>query len=92
MITDLILAVLTAPVVWLLDNVPSFSWPTWMTGSDLATKAGSVAGNVQALDNWIPVGDLALAATLVLAVWAFSLVVQGLRMVVSLFSGGGGSL
>lgn len=95
MITDLVLNVLKAPFLWLLSAVPSFSWPSWFSASgagSIGEKIASVGGSVASVDNWIPVSELSLVLLLLGAAWAFSLAVQGLRFVVSLFTGGGGSL
>jgi hypothetical protein len=91
MITDLILLVLGAPFRWLLDTIPAIDWPTWITDGTLADRAANVAGYVAGLDNWIPVDLLGTAIGIVGVAFLFSITVQALRFVVSLFSGGGGA-
>jgi hypothetical protein len=90
LITDLFLWVLSAPFRWLLDNVPSFTWPSWFTDT-VPTKASELGAIAGALDNWFPVETLVLVFGLAIIAWGFSLSVQLLRFVVSLFSGGGGA-
>lgn len=100
MIVDAILTVLTAPFVWLLDNLPTFTWPDWLSsctescgtsGTTMGGYASDLGQKLAALDGWVPVGTLFTAGSLIAAAWAFAFAVRGIRFAVSTFTGGGGA-
>lgn len=86
-------------VKWFLDGlvtiataiiglVPSFARPSWLDGG-LATWS-SVVGDMEQLNNWVPLGAIGLAATWIFAAWVGQTVLRGARIALSLFTGGGG--
>lgn len=93
MITSAIFGVLTSLVSGIFALFPSFGWPAYLTGTGSGTLAGQLAQLTSSLDAfhaWMPGSQLVAAIGLVLAALLFSVVVRGIRMVVSLLSGGGG--
>lgn len=94
MIVDAILTVFFAPAGWLLDLIPSISWPSWFqtSGPDtLPAKMAEWGEHVGTLNAWFPVGTFFAAGQIVFVAAAAALVIRVGRILVSLFSGGGGS-
>jgi hypothetical protein len=80
---------LTAFFSWVIGNLPAPTVPTWLTGLDSAVSA--LTGFVNQLQAWIP-STLALVvlSSLVVAI-VVSIGARIARMVLSLFTGGGGN-
>lgn len=100
MILQAFLRVVLSPVIWVLDALPTFSWPTWFDGCNGGAACAEEAigrriyeaGRWLAyLDGWVPVNRLFEGATLILAAWAFFVAVRVVRFLVSSFTGGGGA-
>lgn len=90
MILDAVLSWLGGIVHGLLSVLPVVPVPGWING--LSGAMSSVFGTVSSMGVWFP-GGLALSIILaVLAVWLVGLLINVARMVISLFTGGGGSV
>lgn len=94
MITDAVLALLFLPLRLVLDAVPVVSWPDWFqtsgTGSVVAMTA-TWGGYVGVLNGWFPVPQFFSALDVVATCVLASIGIKVTRILVSLFTGGGGS-
>lgn len=101
MIVDAIINVVLYPLGWLLDALPSWTWPDWMD-TGVASAGGDGSGTLPTMAYWLgervgwlrgwvhmemlfSVGGVVLLFAIVVAG------VRGVRFVVSLVSGGGGA-
>jgi len=93
MIVEWFIAALLSLVTWFIDLLPSWSLPSWITGTGDGTIRGGAdwaASNVGSLSNWIPLGTLSLVAAVVLVCIPIAIGIKVTRMVLSAFTGGGG--
>lgn len=89
MITGLLLQLAGTVSHFLLGALPVVPVPGWLSG--LAGAIGTVFGFVGSMGVWFP-GPLALTViTALLAIWVTGLAIKVARMILSLFTGGGGS-
>lgn len=89
MVTKAIIDALGAFIGFLLGLLPSFSLPSWVdTIHDYAVDGVTFANGFKA---WVPLTALRNAFVFLLAVGTAAFIVRGSRVVISLFSGGGGS-
>jgi hypothetical protein len=88
MITDGLLNFVGSILHAVLSVIPAVPVPGWLSGGSSAV--GQVLGYVGSMGVWFP-GPLALTVIgALLAVWLVGYGVHIARMVISLFSGGGG--
>jgi len=73
----------------LLDGLPAYTVPAWVTGS--ASFFGTVFGYASSMGAWFNAPLLLTVLLAVLAVNLFGFGVKLTRSVISLFTGGGGS-
>lgn len=93
MIVEAVINVLVALVSGILSLVPDFEAPSWLTGSGSGTLGGYANTVGQAMgkaEPWLPLDALGYAVTIVVAAVAFSVAVRVVRILLSLFTGGGG--
>jgi hypothetical protein len=100
-IWDLMFTIVLSPIRWLLDGIPTFSWPDWFDankstvyGGDPETMGGYafVVGRFLInLDGWVPVPLLFQGLTALMAAWVFHFTVKVGRLLVSHVTGGGGA-
>lgn len=89
MVTDAIITFFGGVFEWLLGTMPEVQVPDWLNST--SGMVGTVFGYATSMGVWFPSGlALAVAGTL-LTVWLVSLGIKIGRMVLSLFTGGGGS-
>jgi hypothetical protein len=80
MITNAIISVFASVAAFLLGLLPSWTLPSWLTGTGSGTLsgwAGSVGAYMRGWDGWIPWSDIAIAVGLLFAVVA---IVVGVRI------------
>ena len=89
MIVDKILDILASVVIFIIDLFPTWTFPTWWTSA--ITGWSSIVAGISDLAHWMPLDAIFQVAGAVFIVSIFSFSVRILRIVLSLFSGGGGS-
>jgi len=88
MITDAIINFFGGIFDWLLGTLPTVAVPDWLNSA--SSMAGTVFGFANSMGVWFPTGlAFTIAGTLV-ATWLIAGGVHVGRMVLSLFTGGGG--
>lgn len=89
MITEALLNFFASIFDWLLGSLPTIEAPEWL--SSISSVAGTVFGYANSMGAWFPTGlAFAVAGTLV-ATWLIAFGIKAARLVLSLFTGGGGS-
>lgn len=102
MVTDAILAVLFTPIGWLLEVLPSITYPDWFSAAHdngvtacsemtVGCQAYMAGQRLIAMDGWVDIDMLFVGVGLIAAAWAAVLGWKAARIVVSLFTGGGGA-
>lgn len=96
MITDAIISILLSPFTFVLSAIPTVTWPGWMS---LAGGPGTLLGAVQgfapslhSFDSWFPTDSFMTAGELVLIGNVGAAAIRGVRVLVSMFTGGGGAV
>jgi hypothetical protein len=89
MITDAIMTFFGGIFTWLLGSMPQVQVPDWLNAT--SGMVGTVFGYATSMGVWFPSGLAVTIAGTLLAVWLVSLGIKVARMVLSLFTGGGGS-
>jgi hypothetical protein len=74
---------------WLFSGLPAYVAPDWVSG--LAGAAGQVFGMAGSMGVWFPAPLVMGILVALLAVWLVSFTIKVMRLVLSLFTGGGGS-
>ncbi len=90
MITKAILTVVLAPVNFVLGLVPAVSWPSWLSGSTFTSFPSAIGSKLALVDNWLPIDALMVVFPFVFIAWGLHMSIKGIRLVVSLLTGGGG--
>ncbi len=100
MITDAVLTVIFAPIIFVLNLIPEINLGP-MFSSAVASSSGAITSIGQAafflgdhfsdLGQWTNVSLAVTVMTAVATAWAFYLAVKVLRLLLSLVTGGGGS-
>jgi hypothetical protein len=72
----------------LLGSLPSIPVPSWITGSTSAV--GTVFQAAGSMSVWFPITLASTVIASVLAIWGLAFTVKAARIVLSLFTGGGG--
>lgn len=86
-VTEKILDVLVSIVRMLLGWLPGYDVPS--TGGSLGGLLGSTAGKL--LGQWVDLAALVTGVGVVVSAWAVAMGVKGSRILISHFTGGGGS-
>lgn len=89
MITGAILKFLGAVMSGALGLFPSLSVPEWWLG--VVDFVSDASGSLDAFANYLPVAALRYSAVFLLLCYSVALGVRVVRMVISAFTGGGGS-
>lgn len=89
MVTDAIITFFGTVFEWLLGTMPEIQVPEWLNST--SGMVGTVFGYASSMGVWFPSGLAVAVAGTLLSVWLVSLGIKVARMVLSLFTGGGGS-
>lgn len=89
MIIEALISMLAALVSFIGSLFPDIETPGWMTS--IAGHVSTVTGLMAPLGNWVPFGAAGNAVALVLVAIGAAAAVRLIRVLVSLFTGGGGS-
>lgn len=89
MITEWVLGVGGWLLTALTSVIPSVTVPTWLSGSDSAFSTVFAAAGSMGV--WYPAPLVAAILAGLLALWLAGFVIKVARMVLSVFTGGGGS-
>lgn len=89
MITEAVVNLLVGLFTFLLDLMPDVTLPAWIGTS--TTALGTALGHITLLDNWIPVQAIGHVVVFILGCFTVAFGVRVGRMLISLFTGGGGS-
>jgi hypothetical protein len=74
---------------WMFSGLPAYTPPTWITGlSGAVAQVFAVAGSMGV---WFPAPLVLSILLALLTFWVVSFGIKVIRLVVSLFTGGGGS-
>jgi hypothetical protein len=73
---------------WLLGQFPTFTLPGWWT--DTVSYLGQGVDLINVIHNWLPLTAIRNCLVFLLAVQVSVLAVRAFRIVLSLFTGGGG--
>lgn len=74
---------------WMFSGLPPYTPPDWITG--LAGAVGQVFSVAGSMGVWFPAPLVLTILLALLTVWLISFGIKVIRLVVSLFTGGGGS-
>ena len=88
MITDAILNFIGGLGHMVLGGLPAIPVPGWLSGSSSAVATVFQAAGSMSV--WFPITLATTVILAVLAIWAASFTVKAARIVLSLFTGGGG--
>lgn len=89
MITGWILGLIAGLASFLFNALPNWDLPEWFTTAPIFLRTAlSQAGQ---MGHWFPLTAIGLGASAIFAVWSLTLLLRIARMVLSLFTGGGGS-
>lgn len=91
MITLALLSVLGYPILWILSFIPAFSAEFVSQVYSAANFFASVVGFAWGWRNWIPLHLIAVCAGIIFSVWILTITLSFLRVIYSMFFGGGGS-
>jgi len=89
MITEAIIDVMSRVMAWLIDLLPAWDPPVWVqTAADTLADA---IGYMGMYSGWVPMPAVMAGVTFLLACSALVLGIRVGRILLSLFTGGGGS-
>lgn len=88
MITEAIWDALCTFLGWAFDRIPTFTPPAWV--ETVNTYAVQGATTAAGFHNWVPLEAMRNGFAFVLSCSVIVLAVRGFRIVLSLFTGGGG--
>lgn len=74
---------------WLLGTLPEVQVPEWLNSA--SSMAGTVFGFANSMGVWFPTGLAMTVAGALIATWTIAFGIKAVRVVLSLFTGGGGS-
>lgn len=89
MITEAILLFFGSIFDWLLGALPTVEAPDWF--SNVSAVAGTVFGYANSMGAWFPTALAFTVAGTLVATWLIAFGIKAARLVLSLFTGGGGS-
>jgi hypothetical protein len=95
MITEAILNVLLLPLRWLLEVIPSVSWPSWfqVSGPDsVVSQVASWGSHLGTIGGWFPLGAFFDSMAIVFVCAGIHVVIKLTRIIVSALTGGGGAV
>lgn len=90
MIFEAILNLLTSLITLLLSALPELTIPTWYTDDFLPFWTSTISG-VSGFRAWFPFDAIGTAVAVLSSTFAITVAIRIVRMVISLFTGGGGS-
>lgn len=88
MIVQLFITAILAVFSFLLTLLPSWSAPAFL--ADMSSAISSVASYTASTSVWIPWSAIGIAVPVLFAAATAALAVKGFRVILSLFTGGGG--
>lgn len=88
MISDFFIDLIGGIFDFMLGGIPTVGVPDWMTG--ISGVAGTVFGYANSMGVWFPTGLAFTVMAALVAAWGIAFGIHVARMVVSLFTGGGG--
>lgn len=88
MITDAIVTFFAGIFDWLLGVLPTVDAPDWLNAG--SAMVGTVFGYAASMGAWFPSGLLLTVVGLLITTWLIAWGVHVGRMVLSMFTGGGG--
>jgi hypothetical protein len=92
-ITDMLLKFFTDGIRIGLGLLPVVRVPSWAgSGGSAVAAAGSIGSQAGALGAWVDWGAAATVWSAILWAAGIAVVIRAVRMVLSLFTGGGGSV
>jgi hypothetical protein len=87
-ITEFIIQAALAPVVFLLNLMPTFTLPSWLTNStQLENLAGTLGGYLAQGDYWLPIHETVAVMPLLAAAVVAYYVWAGVRFAIRLVRG-----
>ena len=89
MVTESLIGVLSGVFTWLLGWIPAPDVPAFF--DDASSGIQSISELLGSVSVWIPVGLVALVLAAWAATWATGVLIKLARIVLSLFTAGGGS-
>ena len=95
MITDAILTLVLAPLRWLLQAIPGVSWPSWFQTSgaeSVVAKVGQWGQSLGTINGWFPVDAFLDSMGILFVCAAVHAGIKSIRIVISVFTGGGGAI
>ena len=94
MITEAIMTVVFLPIRWVLEAIPTVTWPTWFSTSgpdSVVTLVDSWGDSLGLIGGWFPLSSAFDAVDFVMVCFGINLAVRLIRVVVSHVTGGGGA-
>jgi hypothetical protein len=89
MVTEAIFGFFVNLFDWLLGTLPEVQVPDWLNATSAA--AGTVFGYAQSMGVWFPSGLALTVVGTLMGIWVVSFGIKVARMILSLFTAGGGS-
>ena len=89
MITFWLLQLMGGLLSLMVSLVPTFDMPTWFTG--LGATLDEFSAHAVGMDSWVPFDSLTTVVGFVLTVVPIGFAIRLVRIILSLFSGGGGN-
>lgn len=90
MVTDAIMKWFGDLFASLMGAFPAVPVPDWL--SAMTGVAGTVFGAANSMGVWFPTGLAVTVVGTLIATWGIAFVINGARIALSLFTGGGGGL
>ena len=91
MIVEWVVGVVLDLLAWVLGLIPTFTVPPEMSPASMVSGVSFFASGLGQVEPYVNVSVLLVCAVAVLGALAVALAAKGLRMVLSLATGGGGS-
>ncbi len=94
MLIDVLVGILRAALRLVLSVFPQIDWPDWFETSgpgSLPERMGDWGSNLLVIDGWFPITEFFDAMNVFWVAVLAAVVVRGVRIVLSLVTGGGGS-
>ena len=90
MITGLLIKMIAGVAGWVVSLLPNLPTPDAAMGG-ITSGIATVMGYAARMDSWIPFPAVGLALALVLPCLAAAVIIHFVRLVYSMFTGGGGA-
>lgn len=91
MILEWLAGVVLDVLAWVLGILPTFTLPPEMSAASMVSGASFLASGIGQVEPYVNVTVLLVCSVAVLGALTVALAAKGLRMVLSLATGGGGS-